>query len=158
MIMCNKTEFKTIPLRYMCGILFINFRLLWDPTLKVIESHAHGLNVSYFWNVYGEELKKADCYIDNKKDFIVEKVDTSYSNLEHVFENWQLFKSKPDFVNYRLLLWKGLQLFPDIAEMKTRDVSELLLSFYEKEFMKHNPDMHSLATSNRMILKLLWKF
>lgn len=59
MIMCNKTDFRTVPLRYLCGVLYMNFKLLWSPVSAIIETHAHGLAVGEFWDVFGGELKNA---------------------------------------------------------------------------------------------------
>jgi hypothetical protein len=38
---------------------------------------------------------------------------------------------KPDYNNYRLLLWKTMTEFPEICETKNRDISPLFLTFLE---------------------------
>jgi len=38
---------------------------------------------------------------------------------------------KPDYINYRLLLWKAMLEFPDVCETKNRDLSPLFLKFLE---------------------------
>lgn len=131
MLMCNQTDYKMIPLRYMCGVLYINFQLLWQHTLNIIETHAHGLDVASFWNAYGDQLKKADGYVANEFTLAVDEMGSEYSTMEINYENYQKTISKPDFANYRLLLWKGLSTFPDVGEAKTKDISSLLLNFYE---------------------------
>ncbi|XP_044750615.1 small subunit processome component 20 homolog [Coccinella septempunctata] len=141
MLMCHQTDFKAIPLRYICGVLYMNFQLLWQHTLNIVETHAHGLNISCFWNVYGEQLRRVDEYVLNGFSLTIDEMECEYSTLKLFYENWQKSDSKPDFANYRLLLWKGLSTFPDIGEAKTKDISSLLLKFYEKEFTKYNAEL-----------------
>lgn len=131
MIMCNKTEFKTIPLRYLCGTLYINFKLLWEPVIKIIESHAHGLEIGEFWEVFGAELRTVVGRIRNESERKKEDFEVKWEVLREVVRKSGELESGPDFKNYRLLLWKAMSLFPDIAEAKTRDVSELFLDFIE---------------------------
>ncbi|CAH0545672.1 unnamed protein product [Brassicogethes aeneus] len=141
MIMCNKTDFKTIPLRYLCGCTYINFQLLWEPTIKVIQTHAHGLEVNKFWDVYGTELKNVDQNIKTPRENEMEAMETECEFLADLYRDSQKLTSKPDFVNHRLLLWKAMTSFPDVAEAKTRDVSELLLKFIDTEYAKSNSEM-----------------
>lgn len=141
MQMCKNTEFKLVPLRYLCGVLYMNFQLLWDPVSNIINSHAHGLNQTDFWLVFGKQLKFAAEHAKNK---VTEKNIDLECNCEFIkdlyFDMYKL-EGKPDYVNYRLLLWKTLFLFPEVAEAKTRDVSELFLKFIEQEYMKSNSEV-----------------
>lgn len=129
MIMCNKTDFKLIPLRYLCGVLYMNFKLLWEPVSKIIETHAHGLEVNMFWSVFGMELRVAKTNFT--QEVKVEVMETDLDILGDLFQDSQKVSNKPDFVNYRMLLWKALGMFADVAEAKTRDVSQILLDFIE---------------------------
>lgn len=131
MIMCNKTEFRTIPLRYLCGMLYMNFKLLWSPVSAIIETHAHGLAVGDFWKVFGGELKNARSRINGESAEILDIQTVQWDFLDDLYKKSQQLMSLPDFSNYRLLLWTTLCSFTDIAEMKTRDVSELFLEFIE---------------------------
>ncbi|XP_045464607.1 small subunit processome component 20 homolog [Harmonia axyridis] len=141
MRMCCQTDFKVVPLRYICGVLYINFQLLWQHSLNIIQTHAEGLDTSCFWNVYGEELKKADEYVQNNLTLAIDTIENEYNTLTEFYEKWQKSESKPDFANYRFLLWKGLSSFAHVGEAKTKDVSELLLKFYENEFTKYNAEL-----------------
>jgi hypothetical protein len=38
---------------------------------------------------------------------------------------------KPDYNNYRLLLWRTMTEFPEICETKNRDISPFFLTFLE---------------------------
>lgn len=130
MLMCHQTDFKTIPLRYLCGTLYINFQLLWEPITKIITSHAKGLESNTFWGIFGEELKNVRGNIRTPKEIIVSDLEGGTCDfLADMFQESQRLRVKPDFVNYRLLLWKAMSMFPEVAESKTRDVSELFLDF-----------------------------
>lgn len=51
------------------------------------------------------------------------------AHLNDVYESSCKLVMKPDYGNYRLLLWKAMTHFVDVAEAKTRDVAELVLDF-----------------------------
>lgn len=129
--MCKSTHFKKIPLRYLCGALYMNFQLLWDPTINIIVTHAQGLDISDFWSIFVEELKNVVENIKNPTGFQDDHSNIDVTFLENLFAKTYEITVKPDFVNYRLLLWKAMTYFPEIAETKTRDVSELMLKFME---------------------------
>lgn len=131
-LMVQKTDFTTIPLRYFLGCLYMNFQLIWEPIIQLIESYAHGMPAQKFWDVFSNELKGcADRItkqeIDSSSCGLVTDVDFIYELGENMFK----VDNKPDFVNYRMLLWKAMASFADIAETKTRDISVLMLSFIE---------------------------
>lgn len=127
--LCENTEFRLIPVRYLCGVLYINFKLLWEPTLKIIESYATGMKRDVFWDFFGEKLKLAVENIAFQPELANENLESSVQVLNELFENSHEVSAKPDFCNYRMLLWKAMTYFPDIAESKTRDISELFLNF-----------------------------
>ncbi|XP_050316163.1 small subunit processome component 20 homolog [Anthonomus grandis grandis] len=145
MIMCNKTEFKLIPLRYLCGVLYMNFKLLWNPVSKIIESHAHGLDSNDFWKVFGPQLKGVVENIMTEPVISVDTFETDLEALGDTFQEGQRSAYKVDFINYRVLLWRALAMFPNVAEAKTRDTSQLLLSFIENEYTNTNSEMATLC-------------
>lgn len=126
--LCKNSEFDAIPLRYLCGVLYMNFKLLWDPVIKIIASHAVGTDMSRFWDIFVVELKTVLTNItkDEKNEI---SCDFNCDLLDGLYSNAYKIDVKPDFSNYRLLLWKAMSLFPEIAEAKTRDVSTLFLDF-----------------------------
>ncbi|XP_072378550.1 small subunit processome component 20 homolog [Diabrotica undecimpunctata] len=140
MLMCKQTAFSTIPLRYLCGTLFINFQLLWEPVIKIITSYANGMEINTFWEIFGEELKLAPQLISAPPEPFVDLLQSSCTTLGDFYQEIQTFKSKPDFNNYRLLMWKALVSFANVAEAKTRDVSQLLLTFVSTEYMVASSD------------------
>lgn len=48
-----------VPLRYLISMLFANFSLMWKPVIDLIKSHALGLNMNSFWEVYSVMLEQA---------------------------------------------------------------------------------------------------
>ena len=47
----------SIPINYLLGMLYVNFKLLWDPVVKLISSYALSLNSTQFWPIFGPRLK-----------------------------------------------------------------------------------------------------
>lgn len=131
MQMIKDTDFNQIPLRYLCGVLYMNFQLLWDPTINIIVTHANGAPLSNFWSVFVKELKEVVEQIRNPVEFIEHQLESNCEFLDDLYKAVYCIEVKPDFKNRRLLLWKALALFPETAEAKTRDVSDLLLNFIE---------------------------
>lgn len=43
-------------MRYLFGVLFENFKLLWQPLVVLIQSYANNMNANDFWNILGEHL------------------------------------------------------------------------------------------------------
>lgn len=127
--MCFQTVFKLIPLRYLCSCLYINFRLLWEPVTKIIASYAYGVEINTFWNIFGQELKNVCHNIESSEEFDINIAATGCSFIGDLFQDSQRLSSKPDFVNYRILLWQCMSMFTNIAMVKTKDVVELLLNF-----------------------------
>jgi hypothetical protein len=57
-----------VPLYFLLGNLYINFRLLWEPTSKLIASYAQGMDVTDFWEVYRQRLHLATQQITCSKE------------------------------------------------------------------------------------------
>nr|CAI5867717.1 unnamed protein product [Callosobruchus analis] len=140
MLMCFQTEFKALPLRYLCGTLYINFRLLWDPVTKLIATHAQGMAVNDFWEIFGKELRSVCQHIEGKIEYHACSTETKFDFVSELFKQSQEIKSKPDFINYRVLLWKSMAMFPHVPQAKTRDASDLLLNFIGKEYMRFDAE------------------
>lgn len=130
-LMCRQTQFQTVPLRYLCGTLFINFRLLWEPITKIIASYGNGMETTMFWNVFVEDLRNVSSRITEANQIETFTFESQCTFLVDLYQDNEKFSSKPDFTNYRILLWQTLAFFPNIAEAKTRDVAEIFLDFIE---------------------------
>ncbi|GLV33838.1 uncharacterized protein CBL_11277 [Carabus blaptoides fortunei] len=137
-MLCQDTEFNTVPLRYLLGALYMNFQLIWEPIINIITSYAHGMNVNQFWEIFSKELLDAVERIQQETDTGFNNVETECEFIADLYANMFRVEDKPDYNNYRMLLWKAMANFPDIAEARSRDVSVLLLSFIEDEYRKSN--------------------
>lgn len=140
-ILCKDTEFATVPLRYLLGTLYINFQLLWNPVVEIITSYANGMPILKFWDVFHKQLTDCDDFVKNAKENPLKVFVDDFINKLY-FEAFKL-TNIPDYVNYRLLLWKAMCEFVDVAEAKNRDIVPLMLSFVENEY-KNTPDALSL--------------
>ncbi|CAG9813428.1 unnamed protein product [Phaedon cochleariae] len=136
-----QTPFKLIPLRYLCSVLYINFQLLWEPVMKIIASHAVNTEINEFWNIFGSELKEVCKNSKNPAEYAIVVLEGASHLLNEMFQESEKLNSKPDFLNYRILLWKALVQFSSVAEAKTRDTSELLLKFIESEYAIANSEV-----------------
>jgi hypothetical protein len=45
-----------VPLRYLIGVLYENFKLIWDPIIELIKSYANYMKMNEFWSVFGDYL------------------------------------------------------------------------------------------------------
>ena len=56
--MFDKT-FTQVALKYLIGCLYINFKLLWDPIIELIKSHAVAMEMDAFWDVWTPHLQNS---------------------------------------------------------------------------------------------------
>lgn len=45
-----------VPLRYLLGHLFINFKLLWEPVSAIIIGYSNTMEPATFWEIYREQM------------------------------------------------------------------------------------------------------
>ncbi|XP_021355382.1 small subunit processome component 20 homolog [Mizuhopecten yessoensis] len=140
--------FREVAVRYLIGSIFVNFKLLWEPTRKLIASHAKGLGNKGFWELFNSELMRAAAKTEelltgiekpylhgnnaliSMSDFDVSEVIPSHMTTERV-----------DYYNFRDQLWKAMILFSDQCEAKSRDLSPLLLRFIRNEYYPSDMSM-----------------
>lgn len=131
-----EAKYLEFPLYYLLGNLYINFSLLWDPTMKLIASYAHK-QCDSFWPIFMSKLNGTkmpdDSAVSNVLTF---DCDVTSMLLSKVYDN----TDKPDQNNYNLLLWKCMASFPDFAETKNRDITGLFIDFVESNFFKSNSE------------------
>ncbi|XP_034941688.1 small subunit processome component 20 homolog [Chelonus insularis] len=130
-------KYYECSLRYLLGNLYINFSLLWNPVIKAIASYADE-QCAQFWPILMEELKQ-----DNEKLHA-----NNVTNICDIFECNSLqnlskrleINDKPDFDNYKYLLWKCLSEFPGYCESRNRDFTVLFIELIERNYFKANSD------------------
>ncbi|KAF4793836.1 Small subunit processome component 20 like protein [Turdus rufiventris] len=139
---------QEVPLRYLLGMLYINFSPLWDPVIELITSHAKEMENKQFWKVLYEHLERAATYaemeLQNELDEQEESIAETESEKMPEGEVGTVFleqlrsrtdcSERLDHTNYRFLLWKALDKFPDRVEPRSRELSPLLLRFIRNEY------------------------
>ncbi|XP_071445858.1 small subunit processome component 20 homolog [Hetaerina americana] len=149
-----------VILQYLLGIYFANFKLLWEPTCKLIASLARG-NPKLFWKVFFHQLKLSMHYVRVERGWKV--VTDELVSASQMAEKWEhhccgcLFtKSEhisawynkrfalcdsPDFINYRIQLLNTMCEIVEVCEARNRDVSEIFLTFYKEEFLRSDSNL-----------------
>ncbi|XP_075285568.1 small subunit processome component 20 homolog [Opisthocomus hoazin] len=139
---------QEVPLRYLLGMLYINFSPLWDPVIELITSHAKEMENKQFWKVLYEHLERAATYaemeLQNELDEQEESIAETESEKIPEGAVGTLFleqlrtrtdcSERLDHTNFRFLLWKALDKFPDRVEPRSRELSPLLLRFIRNEY------------------------
>ncbi|GAB0097332.1 small subunit processome component 20 homolog [Sergentomyia squamirostris] len=129
-------------LRYLLGVLFINFKRIWEPVLEYIASYALNADRKIFWEIYKQQMENVEenlrqtdessgGFSEYLNNFIPEVKELEVEKDNKVLVN---LKDKPDFINYRILLWKALSQFGDLQQEKNRDLVGYFLEFYEKVY------------------------
>ncbi|XP_071486938.1 small subunit processome component 20 homolog [Diadema antillarum] len=157
-------NFESVPLRYLISQLYVNFQLLWDPVGDIIKTHAYEMDKKLFWDVYSQALHSAASHTEQNLFYIrstqmhqTQHIDasinsdtTEVSSLPGLFSHCQGDASssmdRPDHGNFRRLLWKTMENFPNRAEGRSRELSPLLLRFMKKEF--YVTDVSNAPTQN----------
>ena len=132
------------PLLFLIGQLYTNYKDLWEPILKAISGYAHAMPIDTFWPVWFSKLKIAshlthEVLLRKQVDPDID-LHLSCSLLAYVNDSlsqhpgYSKITPKPDHLNFRDLLWRAMEKFPDICEAKNRDLVPLFFDFIEKEF------------------------
>ncbi|EHB06649.1 Small subunit processome component 20-like protein [Heterocephalus glaber] len=138
---------QEVPLRYLLGMLYVNFSALWDPVIELISSHAHGMENKQFWKVYYEHLEKAATHAEKElqRDIEEEKPagDRSWEQTQEggagaLYQEQLVLQTncqeRLDHTNFRFLLWRALAKFPERVEPRSRELSPLFLRFINNEY------------------------
>ncbi|XP_036923704.1 small subunit processome component 20 homolog isoform X2 [Sturnira hondurensis] len=139
---------QEVPLRYLLGMLYVNFSALWDPVIELISSHAHEMENKKFWKVYYEHLEHAATHAEKELQNDTRDEEKSVGG-----ESWarsqegdvgalyleQLTlrtncQERLDHTNFRFLLWQALAKFPERVEPRSRELSPLFLRFISNEY------------------------
>ncbi|VCW66097.1 unnamed protein product [Gulo gulo] len=138
---------QEVPLRYLLGMLYVNFSALWDPVIELISSHAYEMENKQFWKVYYEHLEKAAIHAEKElqNDVRDEKSigDESWEQTQEgdvgaLYHEQLALKTdcqeRLDHTNFRFLLWRALAKFPERVEPRSRELSPLFLRFINNEY------------------------
>jgi len=126
-----------VPLQFLIGQLFVNFRPIWQPLRSLIKTYACSMTLSQFWDIFGAELQSVTEQIQNRSA-VDESFAVSSSEKNDLFSQGQQMKSgitnKPDYVNVRQQLLLAMHEFPQICEPRSRFLVPLFLRFIENEY------------------------
>ncbi|TKC38178.1 hypothetical protein EI555_014739, partial [Monodon monoceros] len=139
---------QEVPLRYLLGMLYVNFSALWDPVIELISSHAREMENKQFWKVYHEHLEKAATHAEKElqndtRDEERSIGDASWEQTQEgnvgtlYHEQFALktdLQERLDHTNFRFLLWRALAKFPERVEPRSRELSPLFLRFINNEY------------------------
>lgn len=132
------TDFQLYPLNYMLGVLFMNFKLLWEPVIEFIASYGNSLATDEFWPTFHKALETA--FANAKRDLKQFKFDDEFSSefevLQELYAEYNNIPERPDVYNYRDLLLKVMTNCIQVCEARNRDVVVLFLNFIEEEYKR----------------------
>ena len=117
--------FSKIPIQYLLSQLFLNFRPMWDPVLKLIESHAVLMAPADFWSVYLPFLHRVR--LEQVEEIKDPSTEVDYLNLV-------VSPERLDFINVRCLLWQGLARYGPVVEKQHPLIVPLFLDFWQNEY------------------------
>uniref|UniRef100_W8AID2 Small subunit processome component 20 n=1 Tax=Ceratitis capitata TaxID=7213 RepID=W8AID2_CERCA len=138
----HRDIFKQHILRFLLGMLYHNFKFIWEPVLKLIESYAQVMSVADFWCIYEEQLQ----HTAERINYTIAPAHDSTASVENVpcWSNDVLNELLPavqlprqtqqQLLNYRNLLWMRLPQFGQMAQQKNRDLVGLFLQFVDEEY------------------------
>ncbi|XP_067627368.1 small subunit processome component 20 homolog [Eurosta solidaginis] len=134
--------YKQHILRFLLGMLHHNFKFVWEPVQKLIESYAQVVSVADFWNIYQVELLHTATQVDYTAA-IAQDYNVMAANIacwRHDVLNELLpaalvpKQTQQQLLNYRNLLWMRLPKFGQIALLKNRDLVSIFLKFVNEEY------------------------
>ncbi|XP_053397711.1 small subunit processome component 20 homolog [Mercenaria mercenaria] len=136
--------FSQVPLRYLIGSLFVNFKLLWEPIRTLISSHAHNMERDAFWEVFSQQLEvaaeRAEVELFGKSSAkIAETEDGQTDGIISVFTHTvqelnSCAEPQPSYSNFRVQMWKTMHEFPEKCSSKSRVFVPLLFRFLKNEY------------------------
>lgn len=62
----KKEEDRFNCFRFLLGLLYRNFKLIWEPSLSIIKDYAQLFSVDDFWNIYKQQLASSAEAIESK--------------------------------------------------------------------------------------------
>lgn len=136
----KNTDFKLFALNYMLGILYANFKLLWEPVIEFISGYANALTADEFWPVFHKALESS--FLNTKKSQKLfnfsDEMNTVYDVLSNIYSDYNNITERPDLYNYRNLMLKIMTNCIHVCEAKNRDVVIIFLNFIEDEYRRKN--------------------
>ncbi|XP_072931772.1 small subunit processome component 20 homolog [Epargyreus clarus] len=134
------TDFHLFPLDYLLGVLYVNFKLLWEPVTELIAGFRNSLSSDTFWPTFHKALvtsfANAKC---NMKIFQFESdIEMDNDILKTLYLDYNSISERPDLYNYRNLILKTMTNCIQVCEARNRDVVVLFLKFIDEEYRRND--------------------
>ncbi|XP_023944634.2 small subunit processome component 20 homolog [Bicyclus anynana] len=134
--LAKETDYHLYALNYMLGVLYINFKLLWEPVVEFIAGYGNALNADEFWPTFYKALESSFVNAKNNlKIFTFEHdMETENKVLKDLYIEYTSIAERPDVHNYRNLVLKIMSNCIQVCEARNRDVVVLFLKFIDEEY------------------------
>ncbi|OWR44952.1 hypothetical protein KGM_210874 [Danaus plexippus plexippus] len=137
--LAKQTNFHIYPLNYILGVLYFNFKLLWEPVIEFIAGYGNSLNADDFWPTFYKALESSFANVKcNVRAFQYDDLETDCNVLSELYSEYSCVSERPDLFNYRHLLLKTMTNCIQVCEAKNRDVVNLFLKFIEEEYKRND--------------------
>ncbi|XP_055916600.1 small subunit processome component 20 homolog [Eupeodes corollae] len=133
----KENHFKVDTLRFLMGMLYHNFKFLWEPVLKLIQDYSKELAIADFWEVYKQKLDETAEEIANLDKGLKSKPVEFYwksSALSSLQSAGNKESSRQELINYRNLIWSKISSYGQIREVKNRELVTMFLQFVHDEY------------------------
>ncbi|XP_026487160.2 small subunit processome component 20 homolog [Vanessa tameamea] len=143
--LAKQTDFHLFGLNYMLGVLYINFKLLWEPVTEFVAGFGNALNAEDFWPTFYETLETAfaNAKIKLNEFNFEDDLDSNDKMLIEISTDYSNISERPDLYNYRNLMLRIMTNCIQVCEAKNRDVVNLFLKFIEEEY-RQNASVNTL--------------
>lgn len=136
--LAKDTDYHLFGLKYMLGVLYINFKLLWEPVSEFIAGYGNALPAEEFWPTFNNALQSS--FLNAKKNLkkfqFDDEIEIGNEIITDLYADYNSIAERPDLYNYRNLILKVMTNCIHVCEAKNRDVVVLFLNFIEDEFRK----------------------
>lgn len=138
--LAKETEFHLFPLNYMLGVLYMNFKLLWEPITEFIAGFGNALTIDEFWPTFHTALESSFANAKkNLKQFqFDDEIGSEYEIIQELYSEYNSIIERPDLYNYRNLILKVMTNCIQVCEARNRDVVILFLNFIEDEYRRND--------------------
>lgn len=131
---------KFDPLKFLLGLLHVNFKLLWKPITELIAAYFGELNMEDFWSLYKMKIDEATSLQRRSQvdDICVDDqfIDVQTCIFDLYTQVWLKYERPIDLVNYRILLWRNIPSLGMLREIKNREIVTIFLDFIEHEYKR----------------------
>ncbi|XP_068632256.1 small subunit processome component 20 homolog [Battus philenor] len=138
--LAKNTDYHLFALKYMLGVLYNNFKLLWEPITEFVAGYGNALNGVEFWPIFYEILEFS--FVNANSNLCIFKfgneIETNFKPLKDLYSSFNDLNEKPDLYNYRNLILKIMTFCIQVCEAKNKDVVGLFLKFIEDEYKRNN--------------------